>query len=111
MTHKNIENKIDEALKKDIDFKLPDNFTEKVLVKISHANIKSDRNLLWMILGLGLFMLMSCLITIHFYWDFELFKSMSTYGSWALFSIIVIATIQFFDKKLVKERLGVSKMN
>ena len=43
MDKKNIDTKLDEALKKDFEFSLPEGFTDSVLSKVSLANEKSDQ--------------------------------------------------------------------
>lgn len=115
MEKRNIDQKIEEALKTDFEFNLPDNFTDQVLMKVETqnklANARTDKNLYWLLFAAGFFMFVTCLITIVLYTDIEILQYISQYGGYVLFTLGLIAVVQFLDNKLVKEKLGVSKLS
>ncbi len=111
MDKKNIDTKLEEALKKDFEFTLPESFADEVLLKLNLANEKSDKNLYWLLFGSGLFMAMACLITVSLYTNFEVFSYIGQYGGWGIFILGLIAVVQYLDKKLIKEKMGVPKLN
>lgn len=115
MEKRDIDKKLEEALKTDFEFNLPDNFTDKVLVKVETQNnlavTGTDRNLYWLLFAAGFFMFITCLVTMLIYTDIDVLQYISQYGGYVLFTIGLIAIIQFLDNKLVKEKLGVSKLN
>lgn len=115
MEKRNIDKKIEDALKTDFEFNLPDNFTDRVLMKVEAqsnlATAKTDRNLHWLLLASGVFMFLTCLVTLLIYTDIEILQYISQYGGYVVFVVGLITIIQLLDKKLVKEKMGVSKLS
>lgn len=111
MDKENIDTKLDEALKRDFEFSLPESFTDEVLQKVNLAAGTSDKNLYWLMFASGLFMTIACLITITLYTNIAVFGYISQYGGWGSFILGLIALVQYLDKKLIKERLRAPKLN
>ena len=114
MDKKNIDSELDKALKADFEFNLPDNFTDQVLSKVQQAGSaaapQTDRNLYWLLFAAGGLMIAACLITVTLYTDIKVVEYITQYGGYLLFVLGLVAIVQFLDNKLVKEKLGVSKL-
>jgi len=98
-----LDKQLENALKKDIVFKLPEDFAEKILVKLDAKDIKPDRNLFWWISGLGMLLIMLAIGTLAYSGSLIMFKSLIPYTSWFLTVTLAISVIQVLDHKLVKK--------
>ena len=100
-----IEDKIAEALKTEIDFQLPDDFTNRMMRKLKEVPIRTDKNLFWIMGISGLFLTLCALVTVALYWEAFAIKTVLSNGIWVIANVAMIGLIQFLDRKLVKDKL------
>ena len=107
---KNIEDKIEEALRKEPSFRLSENFGYNVLQAIKAKEKRSQRTIyFWMIIGI-LFMCTSgaVIVTIFFPNLLSSFSAENQVNNLIPLAVVVgvlVVFIQYLDKKLVKDRL------
>ncbi|MEM0942239.1 MAG: hypothetical protein AAF600_21955 [Bacteroidota bacterium] len=103
-----IENWIDEALKTEINFELSKGFKNSVLTAIKKKELRSEQKVyLLIVLGVILMVLAGYVCIALFFPDLIQKMSQEKVNKLiptAVIAVVLIALVQYLDKKLIKER-------
>ncbi len=94
-----------DEIKKD---ELPEGFADKVMLKLMKKNESSTGSFDFVMLGGVLFIIISIVLGLLFIYGLEGFKDYRNFTTWAVFTGLIVAAIQYFDKKLVDQRINIS---
>jgi len=94
-----------DEIKKD---ELPEGFADKVMVKLLNKNETASGGIDFIMLGGVLFIIISIVLGLLFIYGLDGFKDYRNFTTWAVFIGLIVAAIQYFDKKLVDQRIKLS---
>lgn len=103
---KELDDHIKSALKKDIDFHLPDQFSNRI---VEHIVSRAKRERRWEIAGIitaGLLFATALIVTwiyTHFNFSLGALTFLSDHIGLVSFGIIFILMLHFFDKKIIRK--------
>ncbi|MFY0602252.1 MAG: hypothetical protein JXR03_21435 [Cyclobacteriaceae bacterium] len=100
-----MEDKIEKALRSEPNFKLQDQFAERVLMKIEKKErAVALKNSLLLAGSVVLFLLLSSISLVYFL-GVEQINFVLSLSRWILLAGVIVGAVQYFDNHLVKRRL------
>jgi hypothetical protein len=103
---KELNDHIESALKKEVNFRLPENFSDKIVNRIMERAQRESR---WELAGIitAAILIIAAFVVTLYYTDFKFsFGALTFLGEHVgliAFGIVFIALLHFFDKKIVRK--------
>jgi hypothetical protein len=94
-----------EDIKKD---ELPEGFADKVMLKLLKKKDSTEGGFDFVMLGGVVLIIVSIVLGLLFIYGLEGFKDYRNLTSWSVFIGVIVAAIQYFDKKLADQRSNLS---
>lgn len=110
MKQERLEDEIEKALSKEIEFQLPDHFTDHVMQQLQERQTVTDHNLPWVLLISGLFLVLCGIVTVALYTELLQPERFLSSATWITTITLSIGIIQYLDKKLVKDKIRMNQI-
>ena len=110
MKHVKIEDEIEKALRKEIDFQLPEHFTDRVMQRLQEHQAITDRNPPWMLMISGLFLTLCAVVTLALYTELLQPEKFLSTSLWVISLSLLFGVIQYLDKKLIKDKMKLNQL-
>jgi hypothetical protein len=99
--------KVDRALQREPGFRLPPDFSDRVIARIE-TKPESSKDMVW--LGAGIFAFIIAAIVAVAFTDFKLnfgvLKFISGYPGLVAFGVLFVIVLQWIDKKVIQKKLA-----